>query len=191
MRWAEVKRSGSAAARASAATTRRSIRAREPSQAAPMSAANSATAEAGLSTVWARNAVLAASMALVPSLRENRRIGILLRKRILAILTTLIAICGKVYLRTAHEHLDGDLGAVLCSQPALELPMQENFRQFLARLRQAAELFDLHQPVDIRHIATLVDQARTALYSHKVIGYEMPVVSGLIRSRERAIMSLG
>ncbi len=69
--------------------------------------------------------------------------------------------------------------------------MQENFRQFLDRLRQAGELVDLHQPVDIRHIATLVDQAKTALYFHKVIGYDMPVVSGIIRSRERAIMSLG
>src|SRR6267154_5815436 len=69
--------------------------------------------------------------------------------------------------------------------------MQENFRQFHDRLRQAGELVDLPQPVDIRHIATLVDQARTALYFHKVIGYDMPVVSGLIRSRERAIMALG
>src|SRR4029077_2720967 len=69
--------------------------------------------------------------------------------------------------------------------------MQENFRQFLDRLRQGGELIDLHQPVDIRHIATLVDQAKTALYFHKVIGYDMPVVSGIIRSRERAIMALG
>jgi 2,5-furandicarboxylate decarboxylase 1 len=69
--------------------------------------------------------------------------------------------------------------------------MQENFRQFLDRLRQAGELVDLHQPVDIRHIATLVDQATTALYFHDVIGYDLPVVSGIIRSRERAIMSLG
>src|SRR5215470_13062776 len=69
--------------------------------------------------------------------------------------------------------------------------MQENFRQFLDRLRQAGELVDLHQPVDIRHIATLVDQAKTALYFHKVIGYDLPVVSGLIRTRERAIMALG
>ena len=69
--------------------------------------------------------------------------------------------------------------------------MQENFRQFLDRLRQTGELVDLHQPVDIRHIATLVDQAETALYFHKVIGYEMPVVSGIIRSRERAMMVLG
>ncbi len=69
--------------------------------------------------------------------------------------------------------------------------MQENFRQFLDRLRQVGELVDLHQPVDIRHIATLVDQAETALYFHNVIGYAMPVVSGIIRSRQRAVMSLG
>ena len=69
--------------------------------------------------------------------------------------------------------------------------MQENFRQFLDRLRQTGELVDLHQAVDIRHIATLVDQAKTALYFHNVIGYDMPVVSGIIRSRERAIAALG
>jgi 2,5-furandicarboxylate decarboxylase 1 len=69
--------------------------------------------------------------------------------------------------------------------------MQENFRQFLDRLRQAGELVDLHQPVDIRHIATLVDQAKTALFFHKVIGYDVPVVSGIIRTRERAIMGMG
>jgi 2,5-furandicarboxylate decarboxylase 1 len=69
--------------------------------------------------------------------------------------------------------------------------MQENFRQFLDRLRQTGELVDLHQPVDIRHIATLVDQASTALFFHNVIGYDMPVVSGIIRSRDRATMALG
>ncbi len=69
--------------------------------------------------------------------------------------------------------------------------MTESFRGFLDRLRQKGELVDLHQPVDIRHIATLVDQAKTALYFHHVIGYDMPVVSGIIRSQERAIMSMG
>jgi 2,5-furandicarboxylate decarboxylase 1 len=69
--------------------------------------------------------------------------------------------------------------------------MQENFRQFLDRLRQGGELVDLHQPVDIRHIATLTDQAKTALCFHDVIGYDLPVVSGLIRTRERATMSMG
>src|ERR1700686_639982 len=69
--------------------------------------------------------------------------------------------------------------------------MQENFRQFLSRLRECGELVDLPQPVDIRHIATLVDQAKTALFFHKVIGYDVPVVSGIIRTRERAIMGMG
>src|ERR1700754_1861599 len=69
--------------------------------------------------------------------------------------------------------------------------MKENFRQFLDRLRQTGELVDLHQAVDIRHIATLVDQAKTALYFHNVIGYQVPVVSGLVRSKERATMAMG
>ncbi len=69
--------------------------------------------------------------------------------------------------------------------------MQENFRQFLDRLRQVGELVDLHQPVDIRHISTLVDQAKTALFFHNVIGYDVPVVSGIIRAKERAMMALG
>src|SRR4030081_304172 len=69
--------------------------------------------------------------------------------------------------------------------------MQENFRQFLDRLRQTGDLVDLHQPVDIRHIANPADHDKTALFFHKVIGYDMPVISGISRSRERAIMALG
>src|SRR5579884_2539030 len=69
--------------------------------------------------------------------------------------------------------------------------MQENFREFLDRLRDAGELIDLNQQVDIRHIATLVDQSDKALLFHNVIGYSMPVVSGIIRSRERAVLSMG
>jgi UbiD family decarboxylase len=67
----------------------------------------------------------------------------------------------------------------------------ETFRQFLERLRGEKELTDIRQPVDIRHIATLVDQAETALLFHDVIGYGIPVVSGIIRSRKRAILSMG
>lgn len=68
---------------------------------------------------------------------------------------------------------------------------KEDFRQFLDRLREAGELVDLKQPVDIRHIATLVDQSDKALYFHDVIGYDMPVVSGIIRSQKRATLSIG
>src|SRR3970040_1842144 len=67
----------------------------------------------------------------------------------------------------------------------------ESFRRFLDRLRAEKELVDLRQPVDIRHIAPLVDQAETALLFHNVIGYDMPVVSGIIRSRKRTVLSMG
>ncbi|MGR7994505.1 MULTISPECIES: UbiD family decarboxylase [unclassified Xanthobacter] len=68
---------------------------------------------------------------------------------------------------------------------------KETFRGFLDRLRDAGELIDLRQPIDIRHIATLVDQSDKALFFHNVIGYDVPVVSGIIRTQHRAIMSLG
>lgn len=69
--------------------------------------------------------------------------------------------------------------------------MKEGFRGFLDRLRSAGELIDIKQKVDIRHISTLVDQSPHALLFHNVIGYDMPVVSGIIRTRERAILSMG
>jgi 2,5-furandicarboxylate decarboxylase 1 len=69
--------------------------------------------------------------------------------------------------------------------------MDETFRQFLDRLREHEQLLDFHQPIDIRHIATLVDQSDKALFFHNVIGYKMPVVSGIIRTRERAMMAMG
>jgi 2,5-furandicarboxylate decarboxylase 1 len=67
----------------------------------------------------------------------------------------------------------------------------ETFRGFLDRLRKEEELVDIRQPVDIRHIATLVDQANQALFFHDVIGYDMPVVSGIIRTQKRAVLSMG
>ena len=70
-------------------------------------------------------------------------------------------------------------------------PFTEDLRQFTERLRQEGELIDLHQPIDIRHIATLVDQSDKAILFHNVIGYDMPVLSGIVRSQKRAIMSVG
>ena len=67
----------------------------------------------------------------------------------------------------------------------------ETFRQFLERLRKEHELTDIRQPVDSRHIATLVDQSEQALFFHNVIGYDMPVVSGIIRTQRRAVLGMG
>ena len=52
---------------------------------------------------------------------------------------------------------------------------REGFRGYLDRLRSHDQLLDLHEPVDSRHIATLVDQSDKALLFHRVIGYDMPV----------------
>ncbi|WP_250478421.1 MULTISPECIES: UbiD family decarboxylase [unclassified Caballeronia] len=69
--------------------------------------------------------------------------------------------------------------------------MNENFREFLERLRAAQQLVDIRQPVDIRHVGTLVDQSDKALLFHNVIGYDMPLLSGIIRTQERAMMAMG
>jgi 2,5-furandicarboxylate decarboxylase 1 len=68
---------------------------------------------------------------------------------------------------------------------------REGFRHFLDRLREKNQLADIREPVDSRHIATLVDQSDKALMFHRVLGYDMPVVSGLIRSSERMAIGMG
>src|SRR5438105_4166011 len=97
-------------------------------------------------------------------------------------------------LRRAAPRNDANIGVDRRSSAVKDFSrviMNENFRQFIDRLREAKELVDLRQPVDIRHIATLVDQSDKALLFHDVIGYDMPVVSGIIRTRERSIMGMG
>ena len=70
--------------------------------------------------------------------------------------------------------------------------MQENFRQFLDRLRQTGELVDLHQAGrHPPHRDAGRSGRRPRSIFHNVIGYDMPVVSGIIRTRERAMMALG
>lgn len=69
--------------------------------------------------------------------------------------------------------------------------MTAGLRDVLETLRTAGQLVEVKQPVDIRHIATLVDQAKTALLFRHVAGYDMPVLSGLTNSRERIALALG
>lgn len=51
--------------------------------------------------------------------------------------------------------------------------MTATFRTLLDDLRTAGELTEISKPVDIRHIATLVDQADTALLFRNVIGHRL------------------
>ncbi len=76
------------------------------------------------------------------------------------------------------------------NEPVQDNAADEDFRGFIDRLAAADELTEIRQPVDIRHVATLVDQSDKALRFHDVIGYDLPIVSGIIRTRERAMMSM-
>lgn len=68
--------------------------------------------------------------------------------------------------------------------------MSTSFREFVADLRAAGQLREITKPVDIRHIAALVDQSETALMFSNVIGYDMPVISGLTNSRDRLAIAM-
>lgn len=69
--------------------------------------------------------------------------------------------------------------------------MSTSFREFVDDLRREGQLREITRPVDIRHIAALVDQSETALMFSNVTGYDMPVVSGLVNSRERLAIAMG
>ena len=69
--------------------------------------------------------------------------------------------------------------------------MAASFRGFIDDLRQADQLIEIDKPVDIRHIATLVDKSDKALLFNDVAGYDMPVISGLTNSRERLSIAMG
>ena len=69
--------------------------------------------------------------------------------------------------------------------------MPASFRQLLESLRTADQLIEIDRPVDIRHIAALVDQSDKALMFTNVVGYDMPVVSGVINHRDRLSVAFG
>ena len=69
--------------------------------------------------------------------------------------------------------------------------MSNSFRQFIEDLRAEGQIREITKPTDIRHIAALVDQSETALIFSNVIGYDMPVVSGLTNSRDRLAIAMG
>lgn len=69
--------------------------------------------------------------------------------------------------------------------------MEISFRGFLQTLRKHDELLEISKPVDPRNIAALVPQSDKALLFTNVIGYSMPVVSGLLQSRKRISLAMG
>ncbi len=66
-----------------------------------------------------------------------------------------------------------------------------SLRETLTDLEANGELRRITKPTDIRHIASLVDQSDTALLFTNIIGYDIPVVSGVMNSRERLGTAMG
>jgi 2,5-furandicarboxylate decarboxylase 1 len=69
--------------------------------------------------------------------------------------------------------------------------MEASFREFVQTLREHDELLEISQPVDLRNVAALVPQSEKAVLFTNVEGYSMPVVSGLLQSRNRLALAMG
>ena len=69
--------------------------------------------------------------------------------------------------------------------------MKASFRDYVNTLRRNDELLEISKPVDLRDIAALVAQSEKALLFKNLIGYSMPVVSGLLQSRNRIALGMG
>jgi 2,5-furandicarboxylate decarboxylase 1 len=69
--------------------------------------------------------------------------------------------------------------------------MKASFRDYVNLLRTNNELVEITKPVDLRDVAALVAQSEKALLFQNVLGYSMPVVSGLLQSRKRIALGMG
>ena len=69
--------------------------------------------------------------------------------------------------------------------------MKASFRDYVNTLRRNDELLEISKPVDLRDIAALVAQSEKALLFKNLSGYSMPVVSGLLQSRNRIALGMG
>ena len=66
-----------------------------------------------------------------------------------------------------------------------------SLRDILVAFEANGELRRISKATDIRHIASLVDQSETALLFTNVMGYDIPVVSGIMNSRQRLAIAMG
>jgi len=69
--------------------------------------------------------------------------------------------------------------------------MGVSFRDYLQVLRENDELLEISKPIDLRNIAALVPKSDKALIFTNPVGYSLPVVSGLLQSRNRLALAMG
>ncbi len=69
--------------------------------------------------------------------------------------------------------------------------MRVSFRDYLQLSKENQELVEISSEVDLRNLAALVSQSDKALFFSNLKGYSMPVVSGLLQSRNRMALGMG
>ena len=67
----------------------------------------------------------------------------------------------------------------------------DDMRGLVALLESQGQLRRITKPVEARYLHTLLAQADTALLMENVEGYSIPVVGGLVGSRQRVALGLG
>jgi len=65
-----------------------------------------------------------------------------------------------------------------------------DLRAFIRDLEGAGELTRIRKPVDPRYITPLTAQCDKGVYFEKIVGYDMPVVSGLLGSMDRLAVGM-
>jgi len=69
--------------------------------------------------------------------------------------------------------------------------MKASFRDYINTLRKNDELQEITKAVDLRNVAALMAQSEKALLFKNLTGYSMPLVSGLLQSRNRIALGMG
>jgi len=65
-----------------------------------------------------------------------------------------------------------------------------DLRTFLGDLEQAGELMRIRKPVDPRYISPLIEKAGKGVYFEQIVGYDMPVTSGLLGTMDRLAIGM-
>src|ERR1041385_1296609 len=69
--------------------------------------------------------------------------------------------------------------------------MNETFRSYIDSLKEHDEISVISKLTDLRDVAALTAQSNKALLFTNLSGYSMPLVSGLMQSRNRLALGMG
>ena len=66
----------------------------------------------------------------------------------------------------------------------------EDLRGLISRMEKEGELLRIQKPVDVRYVSALTAQSDNAALFESPSGFDMPILSGLINTRNRLALSM-